>query len=127
MREHLRAAAEYCVALALVVITLWATLSVWEPVRVAGASMVPALEAGDLAIVRRNGVPRTGSIALVRAAGHSAVLHRVVSVGEDGAMVTRGDANPVNDRERASASDVTGVVVRVVPAGALLHRWRGAE
>ena len=127
MKERLRAGAEYVAALAVVAAVLLATLSVWEPVRVAGLSMSPTLDAGDLVIVRKHAQPSGGSIALVHVAGHQPVLHRVVSVGQDGAIVTRGDANPVDDRERALPSEVAGVVVRVIPAGALLRRWRGAE
>jgi signal peptidase I len=127
MRQHLRAAGEYLLALGLVSSVLFGTLSVWEPVRVAGMSMSPALEAGDLVVVRKHAQACRGSIALVRAVGHRAVLHRVVSVGQDGSLVTRGDANPIDDRERASPNEVAGVVVRVLPAGTLLRRWRGAN
>ena len=59
--------------------------------------------------------------------GHGAVLHRVVAVGDDGDVTTRGDANEVADRERASANEVAGVAVRVIPAGELLRRWQGPE
>ena len=127
MRERLQAAAEFVVALCMVAALLVAGLSVWEPVRVAGLSMSPALDPGDLVIVRKNTRPREGSIALVRAAGHGAVLHRVVTISGDGTMTTRGDGNPVDDRETVRAREVAGVVVRVIPAGALLRRWRGAE
>jgi signal peptidase I len=118
---------EFVLALTVVAGLLFLTLSVWEPVRVAGKSMSPALHPGDLAIVRKDARPRDGNIVLVRAAGHGAVLHRVVAVGSDGSLTTRGDANPVDDRERVSADEVSGVVVRVVPAANLLRRWRGAE
>jgi signal peptidase I len=127
MKERLRAVSEFVVALAMVAGLLYATLSIWEPVRVAGLSMSPALQPGDLAVVRRGLRPRDGSIVLVRAAGHGAVLHRVVAVGQDGSLTTRGDANPVNDRDRVSNKEVSGVVVGVLPLGELLRRWRGAE
>jgi len=127
MREWLAAAGEFAAALAVVAALLFAALSVWEPVRVAGLSMSPALRPGDLVIVRKNARPREGSIVLVRAAGHGAVLHRVVGIGLDGSVTTRGDANPIDDSERVSARDTAGVVVRVVPAGTLLGRWRAAE
>jgi signal peptidase I len=118
---------EFILALAVVAGMLFLALSVWEPVRVAGKSMSPALHPGDLVVVRKDARPQDGSIVLVRAAGHGAVLHRVVAVGLDGSLTTRGDANPVDDRERVSADEVSGVVVRVVPAANLLRCWRGAE
>jgi signal peptidase I len=127
MRERLLSAAEFVVALAVVVGVLAATLSAWEPVRVGGRSMSPALRPGDLAIVARGAIPHEGDIVLIRAPGHGPVLHRVVAVGRGGSVTTRGDANPVDDRESVSSGDLAGVVVRVVPAGKLLRRWRGAE
>jgi signal peptidase I len=127
MRGGLRAAGEFVAALTVVVALLFATLSVWEPVRVAGLSMSPALRPGDLVIVRKNARPLEGSIVLVRAAGHGAVLHRVVGIGLDGSVTTKGDANPIDDSEKVRRTDIAGVVVRVLPAGTLLVRWRGAE
>jgi signal peptidase I len=127
MKEHLRSAAESLLGLVLVVALLFGMMSIWEPVRVAGRSMSPALRPGDVAIVRRHARPRDGTIVLIRAAGHGPVLHRVVAVGHDGRVTTRGDANSVDDRERVSVREVAGVVVRIVPAGELLRRWRGSE
>lgn len=127
MTRRIQAVVEYCAALALVAAVLFSALSVWEPVRVAGRSMSPALHPGDLVIVRKGARPHEGDIALVRARGHGAVLHRVVAVGGDGDIKTRGDANEVADRGRTSAGEVAGVAVRVIPAGELLLRWRGAE
>jgi signal peptidase I len=127
VRARLSSVIEFVLALAVVAGLLFLASSVWEPVRVAGKSMSPALHPGDLVVVRKDARPRDGSIVLVRAAGHGAVLHRVVAVGSDGSLTTRGDANPVDDRERVSAAEVSGVVVRVLPAAGLLRRWRGAE
>jgi signal peptidase I len=127
MRALLLAAVEYVGTLAVVAAIVFAALAVWEPVRVAGMSMAPALLPGDLAIVRKSAQPQEGSIALVRAKGHAAVLHRVVAIRDDGFLTTRGDANRVDDREPVAAREVAGVVVRVVPAGAWLRRWRPAE
>jgi signal peptidase I len=127
MRDRLVAGGEFVAALAVVSALLLAALSVWEPVRVAGLSMSPALRPGDLVIVRKNARPFEGSIVLVRAAGHGAVLHRVVGIGLDGSVTTKGDANPIDDSEKVSARETEGVVARVIPAGSLLDRWRGAE
>jgi signal peptidase I len=127
MRARFFAGVEYLAALTLVAAIVFTTLAVWEPIRVSGMSMSPALLPGDLAIVRRGAHPQEGSIALVRADGHAAVLHRVVAIGDDGIITTRGDANRVDDREPAAAREIAGVVVRVVPAGVWLRRWRPAE
>ena len=125
MRERASSVLEYAAALSVVAGLLFALNARWEPVRVAGRSMAPALSPGDLAIVRRDAVPREGSIVLVRAAGHTPVLHRVVAMGPEGSATTRGDANTINDRERVRAEEIAGVVVRVVPVSRVLNRWRG--
>ncbi|MEI7814225.1 MAG: S24/S26 family peptidase [Coriobacteriia bacterium] len=127
MRAQLRAAAEFVAALSVVAALLFAVLTLWEPVRVAGLSMSPALLPGDLVIVRKAARPRQGSIVLVRASPHGAVLHRVVAIAMDGAITTRGDANPIDDREKVHAAQIVGVVERVIPAGTMLKRWRDSR
>lgn len=111
-------------AYGLVVVALLGLWAVYEPVRVAGGSMYPALVTGDIAFVQRHAQPREGDIVLVRQAGHTPVLHRVLKVQGDGSLRLKGDANPVPDLTDVSSSDVAGPVVRVVPVGALLDRWR---
>ena len=127
MGPRLSAAVEYTVALAIVTAVVAAAGYLWEPVRVSGASMSPALHPGDLVLVRRGAQPRAQAIVLVRAPGHRAVLHRVLAVRADGSATTKGDANDVADREVASAEHIDGVVTRVLPVGVLLARWRGTE
>lgn len=94
-----------------------------QPVRVAGASMEPALHAGDLVLVSRGRVTR-GDIALLQRPGQGAVLHRIISVHRDGAVRTRGDANPTPDPQPTNKAHVAGRVVCVVPVGRALKRWR---
>jgi len=125
MRGRIQATTEFLVATGIVGALLAAAWSVWLPVRVLGGSMSPALSPGDLVIVARNARPREGHIVLARSAGRGAVLHRVVAIGDDGLVTTRGDANAVDDAERIRAAEVAGVVVRVIPIGTLLRRWRG--
>ena len=127
MGDRARGLAELLAAIAILGALLGMAWSVWLPVRVTGGSMHPALNAGDLVIVRRDARPREGSVVLARADGHGAVLHRVVTIEHDGAVTTRGDANPVNDVTTTSQQDVAGVAVRVVRVGTLFRRWRGAE
>lgn len=98
-------------------------------VRVAGRSMYPALESGDLAIVARRqagGRPLDiGDIALIEAPGHGAVLHRVVGRGPARSLLTKGDANETSDLEPVRTEHVTGRVVGLLPVGKVLARWRG--
>lgn len=116
-----QAAAPYVLVAAILAILLWR----YEPITVAGGSMSPALHHGDLAIVRRRASVTPGDIALLRQAGHTAVLHRVTRREKDGSLVTRGDANPIDDFETAAPAEVAGVVVSVLPFGDAILRWRG--
>jgi len=124
MREWLRRSGEVLAACLVIAALGWAAHATWLPVRVGGMSMRPALTAGDLALVRLGGSPRPGHIALVESRGRAPMLHRIASIAADGAVHTRGDANPIEDLEPAPLSAVKGSVVAVVPVGNLLQRWR---
>ena len=125
MRDWLKRLAEPFAVAGIVAALLWGASITWQPVRVAGMSMHPALHAGDLVFVRRGSGVRAGDIALLTSEGHRQVLHRVVETEPDGAVRTRGDANPVDDLDTTPSSAVAGHVTLVVPFGMLLERWRG--
>jgi len=102
----------------------FAGLRVYEPVRVSGGSMYPALRDGDVVFVSSKREPVAGDIALLHAPGHGPVLHRVVERRGDGTLLTKGDANRLPDFAPTPKTAVQGTVVRVLPAGALLERVR---
>jgi len=102
---------------------VWAFVT-YEPVRVAGGSMEPALRSGDVALVRREALPHPGDIALIAQPGHGPVLHRVIGRDHSGCLRTRGDANALEDFTPTMPEQVRGTVVLVVPVGSLLERWR---
>jgi len=87
--------------------------------------MFPALRSGDIAFVRMGARPQVGQIALLRPFGHGAVLHRVVGRDQSGQVRTKGDANPTADFVTMGSREIRGTVVRVLPLGLLLERWRG--
>lgn len=116
----LRAAAIY----ASVAIICWGAFRLFEPVRVAGRSMKPALFPGDLVLVARGAGWTTGDIVLLNRQGHGPVLHRVVGRLADGTVETKGDANEFADITPARTPEVAGRVIAVVPVGAVLHEWR---
>lgn len=95
-----------------------------QPVRVAGASMAPALLPGDLVLVARQAPVRLSDIVLIREPGHDSVLHRVVASAEDGSWITRGDANAVPDLRPVERTSVAGRVVAVLGVGRVVRRWR---
>lgn len=100
------------------------SLRAFMPVRVSGGSMHPALHSGDLVFVSNGARATPGDIALIQQPGHGPVLHRVVRVGSDGALRTKGDANGTLDIEPVEPASVRGVVVGLLPVGALVERWR---
>lgn len=124
MRERLAGAAPVVAGYALLLVALWAAWMRYEPVRVTGGSMRPALVAGDVVVVEREAAVGEGDIALVREPGHDAVLHRVVRLQPDGSVMLKGDANDIGDFSPVPARDIAGRVVRVLPLGRLIDRWR---
>lgn len=123
MMVRLRARLPQLVVYTLIATCLLAAHQRYAPIRVAGGSMRPALEHGDVVVVERGAWLARGHIVLIRS-GQGLFLHRVRAIREDGTLVTRGDANPIDDLSAASRSDVVGRVVSVVPVGTVLQRWR---
>lgn len=123
MIARLRSALPMVVAYVLLGAMLAGLWKLYVPVRVVGGSMRPALAHGDIALVARKEPPARGRIVLFRS-GSGHVLHRIVGAEGDDVFVTRGDANPIHDFAPAAKEDITGVVVAVLPVGAMLERWR---
>jgi signal peptidase len=92
-------------------------------VYVEGGSMEPTLTPGDLVVYRRAPVTATeGDVVLIAREGWpSGVLHRVVATLEDGTYTTRGDANPIPDRDPVRPAAVLGRAVLAVPSGRALR------
>ncbi|MBS3957034.1 MAG: signal peptidase I [Clostridiales bacterium] len=80
-------------------------------VMVAGGSMSPALEVGDVCLYRREAKPRAGDVVVFTREDGSLVAHRAVSVGRRGEVRTKGDACEAADRDPVPANRVKGRVV----------------
>ncbi|HET6350972.1 MAG TPA: S24/S26 family peptidase [Coriobacteriia bacterium] len=93
-------------------------------VSVAGGSMAPALLPADVVLVMRTRDVSRGDIALLASPSGSRYLHRIVHVDTAGSVETRGDANEIDDFDPTPRGRILGRVVRVVPAGTVLMRWR---
>ena len=110
---------------AFAVLLFWAYFVQADTRRVDGTSMLPTLEGGDLVVIQ--GVPlsdvHVGDIIVYGppcALIGSSVIHRVVSINNQG-LVTKGDNNPSTDiNEGIAGSPITsdcleGKVVFVIP------------
>lgn len=89
---------------------------------VAGYSMYPTLKPGDIVVVEKIASPaeiKPGMIVVWCTGPHSCVIHRVVKVVDERAVVTKGDANPAPDPP-VPMSDVEYRAVYVVPRIAYL-------
>jgi len=97
------------ILLAIVVKILWSSLGLTLVV-VEGHSMLPLFQSGDLVLVER--VPPTsihvGDIVVYRGCGGHLIIHRVVSVCNDGGVycfITWGDNNKIPDTPDMTCSN----------------------
>lgn len=95
---------------------------------VGSGSMAPALLPGDVVVYDRTESARPGEVLVFDRSGIAGrVVHRVVDRDERGSYLTRGDANPVPDRDRVEPGAALGKAVVVLPFGrlvALVRRGR---
>lgn len=124
MSVSARRVAEHAAVMVAIGLAVTGVLRLYQPVRVTGASMYPALRTGDLVLVDRDEPVRVRDIVLFRLPGHGSVLHRVVGTVGAGALRTKGDANPVADLEPVPTSATVGPVRAVIPVGAAIAWWR---
>lgn len=84
--------------------------------RLVSGSMAPKYKTGDYVIVKETDAStlKVGDIiAYVSEAPDTAgevIIHRIVDIQNDGTIVTRGDANPIDDKYTTSKSHVLGRV-----------------
>jgi signal peptidase I len=84
-------------------------------VRIEGGSMEPTIPRGDLIVVARAPAKVEPGMVLVLNVDDKVVTHRVVAVNADGTVVTRGDANGVNDTWGTQQLQVAGLFVATIP------------
>lgn len=114
----------------VICLSLWGALPAlvgWQPTTVSSGSMLPRLHVGDVAVSRPLGPtpPPVGSVLLFDDPDHPGRLrlHRFVRVGDDGLLVTRGDANSGEDSSPVALSAVRGIGTLRVPWVALPVVW----
>lgn len=95
----------------------------YKIVAIEGASMEPALSAGDAIVITRSPERLEPGMIVVLEVEGRLVTHRVVTVRRDGTFATRGDANEYVDDWSGLDVRVAGVVRGHVP---LLGRALGS-
>jgi signal peptidase I len=101
-------------------------LRAWPPVAtVMSGSMSPTIATGDVVVMKRiDGAPRVGDVVAITVPDEARsrygyppqVIHRVVAIGADGRVRTKGDARRENDPFTVSPGDVDTKVVTTLPA-----------
>ena len=102
------------VFLGLLLAGVVAMLTFVTPVlKVGSGSMEPTLPTGSRILIHEQSSYDVGDIITFRADGGKVVTHRLVEFGENGTLVTKGDANPTPDvwDEPLTESQVMGKVV----------------
>jgi signal peptidase I len=95
-----------------------------------GTSMVPTLQDGDLAVVRRSDSYRVGDIIAYHptdavSTSQAVVIHRIVGGSGEEGFLTQGDNRPGDDPWRPRPKDIVGSVWFMVPgAGNYVARLR---
>ena len=114
----------------VICLALWGAVPAaigWLPTTVSSGSMLPRLHVGDVAVSRPldGAAPTVGSVLLFQDPDRPDRLrmHRFVRVGDDGLLVTRGDANPADDSSPITVDAVRGVGTLRVPWVALPVVW----
>ncbi|WP_433790309.1 signal peptidase I [Actinoplanes sp. CA-252034] len=110
---------------------LWSILPVafgWTSVVVTSGSMGPRIRTGDVAIASpatsAQMVPGQPVLADNPVRAGNLLLHRVIRRNADGALVTKGDANPAEDSTPVPPSSVVGrprLLVRYIGLPAYWH------
>lgn|GEM_PF-3432063 len=98
----------------------------WHSTVVASESMLPALRRGDTVVYDERTIDEVGPDTVVVFEDEDrnlSIIHRVVTVNDDGTLTTRGDANPSNDSSPVTADEIRGAGRIVVPWVGLVRLW----
>jgi signal peptidase I len=117
------------VALAILLVAVVGVLGylrAWPPVAtVMSGSMSPTIETGDVVVMKRvEGAPQVGDVVAITVPDEARsrygyppqVIHRVVRIGGDGQVTTKGDARRESDPFTVPAGEVDTKVVTTLPA-----------
>ena len=96
-----------------VVVTLLPMLLGWRPYVVQSGSMTPRIDVGDVVLASPESDPAAllGRVTVFDDPEKNGLVktHRVITLNDDGTMVTKGDANPTPDTATITIDDVRGL------------------
>jgi signal peptidase I len=96
-----------------VVVTLLPMLLGWRPYVVESGSMTPRIDVGDVVLAAPESDPQAllGRVTVFDDPEMPGRVktHRVMSINDDGSLVTKGDANPTPDTQPIQIDDVRGL------------------
>lgn len=91
---------------------------------VRGISMLPTYQSADLVIARSHAHYRVGDIVVYRvpsgAGAGSLIVHRLVGIGANESITTKGDNRSTNDGFDLHLKDIVGTPIVRIPAGGRL-------
>lgn len=93
-------------------------ISGYQALYIATGSMSPVLVPGDLIITRQTDVTSLapGDIIVYDVAGRQ-ICHRIISISQNGIMITKGDANTTADPAISDSDNLQYVCFRIPFAG----------
>ncbi len=112
--------------LGLLAVAAVPVLAGWHSGVLLSGSMSPAFSAGDIVLSQPvSAPPRPGRVVAVNDPVRPGriLVHRLVDFDQHGELVTKGDANEVNDSSPVPRSDLLGVVRLRIPRIGLVAVW----
>jgi signal peptidase I len=137
-RPRVRAGRRWVLAAAVLAVAAggMAYLREWPPLAtVMSGSMAPAIDTGDMVVLKRLGRPaRAGDVVVVhvpdaartRYGYPGVVIHRIVAIAPDGSVTTKGDARKEPDPFTLPHSALSATVVGRIPAGGNVLAFLGS-
>ncbi len=85
----------------------------YRPVVILSGSMEEELQTGSIVIIKKTKDVKENDIIFFLTDDHVPVIHRYIATNELGDLITKGDANPMEDTDPVSIDQVFGKVIKI--------------
>lgn len=85
----------------------------YRPVMILSGSMEKELQTGSIVIVKQTKDVKENDIVFFLTKDQIPVIHRYIATNDQGELITKGDANPMEDTEPVSLDQVFGKVIKI--------------